>query len=345
MLSTSEIILEYVCPAAGLVCGNWMFLAPLSDVRKSARAGVLAPDLNPAPWAFMLGNTLGWVGYGLLRGNWFIFFANAPGFLLSIYFNLTAIKLLYKAARENEAAQDDSTRVALLVAGDHQQQRHDKDQDQNATIKEEAAVDSSTATQLPPLSTPMTDPSSPSSPPPAASATVSSDKAHRHQARLDWQERLVMVMIVSWLVVLSGIVAAADRVSTDVRVAILGLTVNANLVVFYAAPLGAIRRVLATRQCDLHGPTMVRNTANGVFWTAYGVAVLDWYVAVPNGLGALLGGVQMALWVVFPRQPPPPPPQQQPQPSPRAANESSNATRDGADPTRTTLEANNVTEP
>ena len=46
---------------------------------------------------------------------------------------------------------------------------------------------------------------------------------------------------------------------------------------------------------------MLRNTANGVFWAAYGLAVLDPYVALPNGLGALLGVVQMILWVIFPR--------------------------------------------
>jgi solute carrier family 50 (sugar transporter) len=40
---------------------------------------------------------------------------------------------------------------------------------------------------------------------------------------------------------------------------------------------------------------------NGVFWAAYGVAVLDPFIAVPNSIGAALGGVQIVLCVLFPR--------------------------------------------
>jgi solute carrier family 50 protein (sugar transporter) len=39
-----------------------------------------------------------------------------------------------------------------------------------------------------------------------------------------------------------------------------------------------------------------------VFWCAYGIAVFDMFIAVPNGLGALLGVIQMFLCLVFPRR-------------------------------------------
>ena len=42
------------------------------------------------------------------------------------------------------------------------------------------------------------------------------------------------------------------------------------------------------------------NTANAVFWTAFGFGVMDWFIIVPNGLGAVLGGVQMVLRVIVP---------------------------------------------
>jgi len=45
---------------------------------------------------------------------------------------------------------------------------------------------------------------------------------------------------------------------------------------------------------------MVLNTANAVFWTAFGFGVLDWFIIVPNGLGAVLGFVQMVLRMVVP---------------------------------------------
>ena len=48
---------------------------------------------------------------------------------------------------------------------------------------------------------------------------------------------------------------------------------------------------------------MATNTANGAFWTAYGLAVLDPFIYVPNGLGAALGVVQIFLVLTFPRIP------------------------------------------
>jgi len=52
MLSASTIILEYVCPAAGMICGNIMFFAPFFDVRKASLSGSLG-ELNPTPWYVM----------------------------------------------------------------------------------------------------------------------------------------------------------------------------------------------------------------------------------------------------------------------------------------------------
>ena len=65
MVSAATIILEYVCPALGTIAANAMFFAPLSDVQKAIARGSLG-DLNPLPWAFMLGNTCGWVTYSIL---------------------------------------------------------------------------------------------------------------------------------------------------------------------------------------------------------------------------------------------------------------------------------------
>jgi solute carrier family 50 protein (sugar transporter) len=47
---------------------------------------------------------------------------------------------------------------------------------------------------------------------------------------------------------------------------------------------------------------MITNTLNGIFWTAYGLAILDPFIYVPNGLGAVLGAVQILLCVIFPRR-------------------------------------------
>ena len=98
MASASEIILEYVCPALGVLIGNAMFSAPYRSLRDAIEEGQLG-DLNPTPWAFMMGNCAGWVTYSILRQNLFIFFGNAPGFCLSLWLNLGAAKLQYQAYR------------------------------------------------------------------------------------------------------------------------------------------------------------------------------------------------------------------------------------------------------
>mmetsp|Transcript_32691 Transcript_32691/g.68759 ORF Transcript_32691/g.68759 Transcript_32691/m.68759 type:complete len:95 (+) Transcript_32691:95-379(+) len=42
------------------------------------------------------------------------------------------------------------------------------------------------------------------------------------------------------------------------------------------------------------------STANACFWTAFGFGVMDWIIMVPNGLGAILGFIQMFLRLVIP---------------------------------------------
>ena len=43
------------------------------------------------------------------------------------------------------------------------------------------------------------------------------------------------------------------------------------------------------------------NTANATFWTLYAIAIKDLYIAIPNGIGVVLGIVQIFLVIVFPR--------------------------------------------
>lgn len=57
-VSAAEVILEYVCPTLGVLVGNLMFSAPFRDVQRALKNHHLG-DLNPTPWAFMLGNCVG----------------------------------------------------------------------------------------------------------------------------------------------------------------------------------------------------------------------------------------------------------------------------------------------
>ena len=90
--------------------------------------------------------------------------------------------------------------------------------------------------------------------------------------------------------------------TAETRQWIVGILVNLNLVFFYGAPLSTIATVLQTKNsASIHLWTMMTNTGNGAFWTAYGLAVDDSFVSVPNGLGTLLGVIQMIFCMTFPR--------------------------------------------
>ena len=114
-------------------------------------------------------------------------------------------------------------------------------------------------------------------------------------------ERLVLFFVVVWVVVIS-IVTFATALSDATKQLIVGTVVNMNLVFFYGAPLSTIFTVVRQKNsASIHIPTMVTNTLNGTFWFVYGMAILDFFVAVPNGLGTLLGVIQIVLCVTFPR--------------------------------------------
>ena len=115
-------------------------------------------------------------------------------------------------------------------------------------------------------------------------------------------EKMVMGAVIIWTVIIS--IIALVNMTQLARELIVGVCVNVNLLFFYGAPLFSIAKVLKERNsASIYIWTMVTNTANGCFWTAYGFAVQDPFIYVPNGLGALLGFAQVILVVLFPRKP------------------------------------------
>jgi len=266
MLSVEEILLEHLCPLLGVITANVMFFAPFKDVRKAVANGNLG-DLNPTPWAFMIGNCLGWVTYSFLIKNFYVFFGNCPGFLLSVYFNLCAAKLQYHAFGADEMRR---SFVNLLEARENGLEGDNSNEGDN---KVQRATDVGKMILQ------------------VAAQQKEAPAAH---------EKMVVVVVVFWTAVISGICFA--DISQDTREFIVGLIVNLNLLFFYGAPLSTIFTVLKTQSsASIHIPLMVAATANGAFWAAFGFAVMDYFIFIPNGVGAILGVVQMLLCFVFPR--------------------------------------------
>ncbi|GIL88438.1 hypothetical protein Vretimale_15406 [Volvox reticuliferus] len=82
---------------------------------------------------------------------------------------------------------------------------------------------------------------------------------------------------------------------------ISGYTAVFVLLCYYGAPLSTIAEVLRSRSsASLYWPISIMNTVNGLLWVAYGTAVHDMFIAVPNAVGATFGLIQIALIQCYP---------------------------------------------
>lgn len=114
-----------------------------------------------------------------------------------------------------------------------------------------------------------------------------------------------MVLSISafWLSMFAIVGLGTSIIDIDTRTLMVGIAVNFNLIFFYGAPLSKISMVFQTRSSKyIHVPTMITSLVNGSLWFIYGLALGDYFVAVPNGLGAVLGVVQVALCILFPHR-------------------------------------------
>jgi uncharacterized protein with PQ loop repeat len=116
----------------------------------------------------------------------------------------------------------------------------------------------------------------------------------------------IMVLCIStiWLVLVTIAALGRSVLDENSRTFLIGLAVNANLIFFYGAPLSKIAVVIESKTSEsIHIPFMVASLLNGTLWVCYGIAVSDYFISVPNGFGSLLGVIQLALCVVYPRHP------------------------------------------
>mmetsp|Transcript_21049 Transcript_21049/g.31777 ORF Transcript_21049/g.31777 Transcript_21049/m.31777 type:complete len:317 (+) Transcript_21049:33-983(+) len=278
MVSAKDVILEYICPALGTVLAYIMFLAPYGSVKKASATGSLG-DLNPTPWAFMLGNTVGWVAYSFLLNNYWIYFGSCPGLIISVWLNLVAAKLQCQEYRVKEMRRSfvdclekygSSFRALETTPEENGMDTTTNNNNNNATTDWRSLVLQVT-TQSKPAPAP--------------------------------HEKIVIIIVIQWVVILSVVALGKNTFSANTQELIVGIATNINFLFFYGGPLSTIFTVLKTRNtATIHTWTMITNTANGAFWTAYGIAVQNFVIAVPNGIGVVLGLVQVALFVLFPRK-------------------------------------------
>lgn len=225
--------------------------------------------------------------YGILKQNLFIFIGNAPGFVLAVWLNLQAVKLQYESFRSQEMRKS-------IVAALEQASEQFHYSSGNATEEQEQqllAVDVMHATT--PHSTKIQSV--------VDAARIVRDVTAQNMVAPAPHDTMVMANVLVWLSVIA-VISFGSALSLTTKELIVGVIVNLNLVIFYGSPLSTIWIVLNTRSsATIHVPTMLTSTLNGTFWAAYGFAVFDFFISVPNSLGALLGVVQIILCFLFPR--------------------------------------------
>lgn len=110
-MSAADILVTVVCPSLGVLISNMMFLSPWSLVM-TARKNRHMGSVNPIPFAIMFVNNLGFVVYGSLLSNYYIFFSSIFGVLLSLFYTITCLTIMAK-----EAVEDEFSELYLQVEG------------------------------------------------------------------------------------------------------------------------------------------------------------------------------------------------------------------------------------
>eukprot|EP00586_Coscinodiscus_wailesii_P008833 CAMPEP_0172521964 /NCGR_PEP_ID=MMETSP1066-20121228/292871_1 /TAXON_ID=671091 /ORGANISM="Coscinodiscus wailesii, Strain CCMP2513" /LENGTH=302 /DNA_ID=CAMNT_0013304929 /DNA_START=135 /DNA_END=1043 /DNA_ORIENTATION=+ len=263
--SLNQILLNTVCPALGVIMANAVFTAPIKSLKSAMSYGSLG-DLNPLPWAFMTGNCIGWVAYAYLIQNPYVFLANAPGVIISLWLNAGAIKLQYcTQLGENRKREEESS---------------NEYPNQKSLTRQEMALYSILVLWI------------------VVFTAVAFHPEHPQE-----QKVLTVGIVVNLnLVVFFG--APLSSIATVLR-SRDSSSVHRETMIFFGAPLSSIATVLRSRDSSsVHRETMIMSVLNCSFWFIYGLAVMDVFIYVPNGAGLILSLIQAALYLGCPRNKP-----------------------------------------
>lgn len=106
--------------------------------------------------------------------------------------------------------------------------------------------------------------------------------------------------ILNCIVMVAGLLVTNYIDKREDQRILLGSLANFCLMCYYSFPLSTIMHVIRTKSAaSLHLPLSLLSGLNGLLWFGYGMAIADYFIAVPNGLGALLAGLQLVLIFLF----------------------------------------------
>ncbi|XP_076882706.1 bidirectional sugar transporter SWEET4-like [Bidens hawaiensis] len=116
-------------------------------------------------------------------------------------------------------------------------------------------------------------------------------------------KRIKVVLIILAELVFVGVLALLVMTlahTTKVRSNIVGSIAIVGNIMMYAAPLSVMKLVITTKSVE-YMPFFLSlfSLLNGISWTIYALIRFDPYIVIPNGLGSLLGILQLVLYATF----------------------------------------------
>ncbi|XP_049295301.1 sugar transporter SWEET1 [Anopheles funestus] len=116
------------------------------------------------------------------------------------------------------------------------------------------------------------------------------------------KREVVRQMMLISCIILSATLYTMFESDVEKSVRIIGLLCCCLAVLFFASPLTTLAHVIRTQNTDsLPFPIIVASFFVCFLWTAYGVLIGDRFIQVPNLLGGILAGIQLTLYVIYPK--------------------------------------------
>ncbi|XP_058054695.1 sugar transporter SWEET1 [Anopheles bellator] len=110
------------------------------------------------------------------------------------------------------------------------------------------------------------------------------------------------IMVIS-CVILSATIYTTFSSDLERSIRVIGLLCCCLAVIFFASPLATLAHVIRTQNTDsLPFPIIVASFFVCLLWTAYGILISDLFVQIPNLLGGILAGIQLTLYVIYPKK-------------------------------------------
>uniref|UniRef100_A0A5B7BQG6 Bidirectional sugar transporter SWEET n=1 Tax=Davidia involucrata TaxID=16924 RepID=A0A5B7BQG6_DAVIN len=109
---------------------------------------------------------------------------------------------------------------------------------------------------------------------------------------------LVAILDVGFLA--AAVVVTQLALQGDVRIDAIGFVCAGLNIVMYGSPLAAMRTVVTTKSVE-YMPFFLSFFLflNGGVWVFYALLVHDYFLAVPNGTGFILGTAQLVLYAIY----------------------------------------------